>query len=102
MMLHRYWFDFREAEQGMLPSSVRLGCGVTAYDLQDALAILQSDVFGVLPIPRHSVTVDVDLSTLDAGHVLTNMSPHVWRGVWFPAGVEPATRAGLPKPPSDA
>jgi len=30
------------------------------------------------------VIENVDVSTLDAGHVLPNMSPPNIRGVWFP------------------
>ena len=38
-------------------------------------------------LPTIAVLIeDVDVSTLDAGHVLPNMSPPVRRGVWFPLG----------------
>jgi len=31
---------------------------------------------------------DVDVSTLDANHVLPNMAPPNLRGVWFPLGYQ--------------
>jgi len=37
------------------------------------------------PMPRtETVIEDVDVSTLDQGHILPNMSPPNVRGIWFP------------------
>jgi hypothetical protein len=66
--------------------SSRLGYGVTAWTPEDAAAILREQVFGGADIGEPTVIEDIDVSTLDAGHILPNMeSPH-WRGVWFPKG----------------
>ncbi len=83
-LLHRYWFEF---EAGALPLGARLGCGVTAYNEEDARRLLANAVFRGSAFPRvRRVVEDVDVSTLDAGHVLPNMLPPTNRGVWFPAG----------------
>jgi hypothetical protein len=84
-MLRRYWFRFRLAADAAPAPGVRLGCGVTAYNYEDALHLLLQVVFtnDVLP-PIQEVIEDVDVSTLDANHVLPNMGVPIWRGVWFP------------------
>ena len=66
---------------------LRLGCGVSAYNYADALSILEKAVFGGKQLPRiGSVVEDVQVSDLDQKHVVPNMDPVVWRGVWFPKG----------------
>jgi hypothetical protein len=52
------------------------------------VALLRQQVFdgGPLP-PTRRVIEDVDVSTLDAGHVRPNMGVPVWRGVWWPRRV---------------
>ena len=60
---------------------------MTAFNLEDARSLLESQVFGgPLPFPIASTVEDVDVRTLDTGHVLPNMLPPNRRGVWFPAG----------------
>ena len=73
--LRRYWFK----------SSRNLGVGITAYSLSDAEIILNS------AIQRHRLDVEiietienVDIGDLDQGHVIPNMNPPNFRGVWFP------------------
>ena len=73
--LRRYWFE----------SSRNLGVGVTAYSLSDAKIILNS------AIRRQQVDVEiintienVNIQDLDQGHVIPNMNPPNFRGVWFP------------------
>ena len=84
MALHRYWFTFEN-----LPpmSALALGCGVTAHDREDALKILKTTVFldGEFPTIVGLVD-DVDVNSLDRGHVIPNMGSPVGRGVWFPLG----------------
>lgn len=83
-LLKRYWFKFDD-----LPpyNTLRLGCGVTAYNYDDALALLTQSVFKDTTVPPiKSVVENVDISTLDRGHVIPNMEAPVWRGVWFSRG----------------
>jgi hypothetical protein len=64
-----------------------MGCGVTAHDYDDALALLRETVFGGAELPKvAAVAEDVDISTLDVRHVRPNMGNPTMRGVWFPMG----------------
>ncbi len=82
-MLKRFWFNFSP-----LPlSPVNLGCGVTAYDYNDALKLLKEKLFGGIQMPDIAAVIeDVDISTLDKNHVTPNMELPVARGIWFPKG----------------
>jgi hypothetical protein len=61
-----------------------VGCGVTAFDRDDALRLV-ADALGTDPPPA-AITEDVDVTALDENHVLPNMFPPNERGVWFPMG----------------
>lgn len=85
LKLHRYWIVFDDPRRRAL--GFDLGCGVTAFDLRDAISLLESHVFkGSLPFPIASTIEDVDIRTLDQGHVIPNMLPPSSRGIWFPLG----------------
>lgn len=80
--LRRYWFRFLS-----LPphNPLQLGCGVTAYD--DAMTLLKERIFSSEAVPAiASVVEDIDVSTLDPGHVLPNIGLVTVRGIWFPLG----------------
>lgn len=81
-MLHRYWFRFLKSSE---PSILNTGCGVTALNEEDARHLVRERVFPVHG-EREIVDVvpDVDVSTLDQGHVIPNMTSPLPRGVWFP------------------
>jgi hypothetical protein len=82
-LLKRYWFRFESSPS----DSLGHGCGVTAYSLEDAKSLLDASIFQSKSWPRIvEVIEDVDISTLDRGHVIPNMEPPVWRGVWYPKG----------------
>ena len=73
--LRRFWFAL----------SCGLGIGVTAGSEAEASALAEDA--RARHYPKDSlgpVVADVDVSTLDAGHVLPNMGPSVFRGVWYP------------------
>lgn len=81
-MLRRYWFAFASSTT---PSGLTLGCGITAFDEGDAKRLLQEKVFSVFGSAEIvGVISDVDVRTLDEGHVLPNMGSPANRGVWFP------------------
>ena len=85
--MHRYWFQFDLAPDDRCPGGIHWGCGVTALDYNDAVHILRRAVFLNGKLPEISqVTEDIDVSTLDAGHVRPNMGDPSRRGVWFPLG----------------
>ena len=82
--LHRYWFQYQgnAIEVGLGP-----GCGVTAWTEEDAIALLRAGPFHGRERPLiAAVTVDVDISSLDPGHVLPNMEAPDQRGIWYPRG----------------
>jgi hypothetical protein len=79
--MHRYWIIFEKAPFG--PPG--LGCGVTANDLDDAIILVKAEYPRCVDrLDVRSVTVDVDVSTLDGGHVLPNIGNLFRRGVWWP------------------
>ena len=82
--LVRYWFEFdlTEQAQGRVP-----WVGVTAWTLDDARLIISEGVFGGQDLPQVTVLIEnVDVSTLDGGHVLPNMGAPNERGIWYPKG----------------
>lgn len=84
--LRRYWFRFEKFPK---PSAINLGCGVSAYDYEDALVLLRERVFGGNgPPPIEQCIEDVEISTLEANHVLPNLGRVDIRGIWFPQGYE--------------
>ena len=83
LLLKRFWIEFDDTAS--LSVGVGYGCGVTAFDLNEALAVLQEQVFIDEPMPEiRKITEDIDVSTLDPNHVLPNIGITVDRGVWFP------------------
>ncbi len=81
-MLHRYWIRFSSNSP---PSVLNIGCGVTAFDRDDALSIVKYSVFPEYGIQEIiDIIEDVDISELDQGHVIPNMRSPSVRGVWFP------------------
>ena len=71
-ILRRFWFR----------RTVGFGYGVTAYSGDDAERLLTE-----AGLERDWVEVieDIDVSSLDAGHVLPNVGGVTFRGVWYPA-----------------
>lgn len=92
-LLRRYWIEFEPPPREELPPGViqltpwpPVGCGVTAYTLDDALSLIHVYLGHTEPLPPIlKVIEDVDLSTID---VLRRLRPSVivpiWRGVWYP------------------
>lgn len=84
MQLTRFWFKLKN--DGKLPPGIHMGCGITAFSIQDAEEILSKKVFNNAPYEIEEVKENIDVSTLDENHILTNMLPPTNRGVWFPLG----------------
>jgi hypothetical protein len=83
-LLIRYWFRFEPLAS---PQPLNLGCGVTAHDYSDALALLREKVFKDEALPRIlELKENVDIAMLDQKHVLPNMEDPTIRGIWFPRG----------------
>jgi hypothetical protein len=87
MRLRRYWFRFDNATSNQAASLSPLGYGVTAWTQEDALSLLGDALFdGRQPTDIAEIITDVDVSALDAGHILPNMESPNWRSIWFPRG----------------
>ncbi|MEZ5344751.1 MAG: hypothetical protein R2681_04255 [Pyrinomonadaceae bacterium] len=72
--LRRYWFK----------SGKHFGIGVTAFSRADAeFLVKKADLSEQLKYVTE-VIENVDIRNLDQGHVIPNMSPPNFRGVWFP------------------
>lgn len=73
--LRRYWF----------PLSTGLGIGVTAASDAEAASLASEARARTAPTATLLTPIaDVDVRTLDPGHVQPNIGPVVVRGVWFP------------------
>jgi hypothetical protein len=84
--LKRYWFRFERLPQ---PNAINLGCGLSAYDYEDAIRLLRELVFGDNgPPPIEQFIEDVDIATLEPDHVRPNLGSVDVRGIWFPQGYE--------------
>ena len=82
MTIRRFWIEF----------DTRV-VGVSATDREDALNLLKDKVFGGRELPAvHTLIEDVDVSTLDANHVIPNMGNVLVCGIWFPPGLTPESR----------
>jgi hypothetical protein len=81
-MLHRYWFELSQSND---PNILNTGCGITAFSVEDAKNILESEVFKVYG-GRNIINIieNIDISDLDDGVVKPNMKQPTIRGVWFP------------------
>lgn len=83
--LHRYWIRWDEEASRDARTGSGLGCGVTAFDVDDAKRLVELVALQGDPLPAIAeILEDVDVRTLDAGHVLPNMGDPSVRGVWFP------------------
>jgi len=90
LKLRKYWFKFDLSFGDPHPIGTLLGCGVTALSREEALELVRQRVFRAHVMPSVEKCVeDVQISDLDAKHVLPNIGDPSQRGVWFPLGYEP-------------
>lgn len=89
MTIKRYWFEFDIDTPFNYPPGISHGCGVTAFDINDALKIMDEKIFFKIQRPSIKKLIeDVDVQTLDKGHVVPNMKLPLHRGIWFPLGYD--------------
>ena len=85
--MRRFWFKFEIDKPTDVPPGISYGCGITAFNLDDAKAILLQKVFKSKSIKiKYEVTENINIDELDQDHVVLNMLPPSVRGVWFPVG----------------
>ena len=91
--MRRFWIEFESPSGDHNHSWIsRAACGVTASDSEDALSLLKEHIFPN-GLPKIAILLqDVDVSTLDKGHVLPNMGNVLVRGIWYPLGFTPESR----------
>ncbi|MEO6303787.1 MAG: hypothetical protein ABIP51_11515 [Bacteroidia bacterium] len=84
--LIRFWFKF-DNNTNLVPLGLVCGCGITAFNYDDALNIMKEKIFKEENIPEIIIKIEnVDICTLDQGHVVPNMYSPNYRGIWFPIG----------------
>lgn len=87
--MKKYWFTFKNYSITELPPGLAYGCGITAYNYEDAISIIRSKVFLGIQLPnKFDFIENVSLEDLDKNHVLPNIGIPTNRGVWFPIGYE--------------
>ncbi len=83
LILQRCWITFERSKQEQFPFS--LGCGVTAFSLEDALQMIhEAAAAPVKELIVREVIENIDISTLDELHIIPNIGTPVLRGIWFP------------------
>jgi hypothetical protein len=79
--MKRYWITFPHVGR---PHPIELGCGVTAWNYDDALLLIRAAFPDLALGSPQKVVENIDVSTLDAGHVLPNLGNVLKRGIWWP------------------
>jgi hypothetical protein len=81
----RFWIRFQHQPYSIF----NLGCGVTAYDVTDAMKIVDEMVISKNPdLAVLDWLENIDVSALEDKHVRQNMGNPAMRGVWFPYDYE--------------
>lgn len=76
-LLKTYWIES--------PALHSPGLGVTAFSRDDAFQLLGASGYSLRSDdPSIRVTEGIQVADLDQSHVVLNMGPIVFRGVWFP------------------
>jgi hypothetical protein len=89
---HKFWFEFETLNY---PTQLNRGCGVTARDKEDAIALITAKVFGNKEVPIiTNIIENVELDELNQSHVRPNIGDPEIRGVWFPLGYEASFNSG--------
>jgi hypothetical protein len=85
--MRRYWITFDQPAGDKPALSLSLCVGVTAPSIEAALKIIRFQMFVGKDLPAVKRCIeDIDVSTLDANHVLPNMGVPAMHGIWFPLG----------------
>ena len=61
-----------------------IGMGVTARSIEDAFVLLEQHGFDLHRRGPVTVRENVTVADLDQQHVVPNMGPIVFRGIWYP------------------
>ena len=87
--MKRFWFEFKFEIWYEAPAGLLLGCGVTAIDYNEAISIMTKKIFKENKLPPIIKCIEnIDVRTLDQGHVVLNMLPPNRKGIWFSMGYD--------------
>lgn len=87
--MYRFWFEFEIDSAFDFPPGIGVGCGVSAHNYEDAIKILDEKVFNIIKRPPFKKVIEnIDVSSIDKGHVIPNMKSPISRGIWFPLGYD--------------
>lgn len=88
-MLTRYWIKFKErGDFPFLGGVFGFGIGVTAYNIDDAKALIRTRVFKRDLPEIQTIVENIRYDDLEENHVRPNMGAMINRGIWFPKGFE--------------
>ena len=79
-----FWVEFASSCSGML---FRLGCGVTADDVDDVRMILLSNPHTSPHVHDVETVIPIAFDDIEKNHVLPNAGNYAARGIWFPNGI---------------
>ncbi len=82
----RYWIEFDFTIYDRHTIYIQHGYGVTAENTNEALRLIKEQLFENEELPPvKKIIENVDIRTLDAGHVQPNIGICVFKGIWYPA-----------------
>jgi hypothetical protein len=80
-----YWVEFKKSGLRGLPVGTWLGCGVTAYDKEDAIKLLKQLLFkNWNSVPVLSIKENISINDLDQHDVAPDIGNIQVRGIWYP------------------
>lgn len=85
--MRTYWILFDIETIFGYPIGIGLGCGVTAQNREEALALIKKKIFNKSPMPAiKSIKEDFDTEQVEQNHVKWNMGNPEKEGIWYPLG----------------
>jgi hypothetical protein len=83
MTVKKFWIRFERIPK---PTFLNWGCGVTAYDQEDAVELLEQGFQSMrMEMPKIAQILEgVEVEDLEQNHVVPNIGDMNVRGVWFP------------------
>jgi hypothetical protein len=85
-LLTPFWFEFNLDNYPYKHFfHSKMGYGVTAFDVDDALMLLQKEAFNNNPLPNITKQIEnIAFDDIEQNHVMPNIGFFIRRGVWYP------------------
>lgn len=88
-LYRRFWFEFEINSAFNVLFGIGYGCGETAIDLDDAIAMMNRKIFTEIKMPPiKRIVENENIRTLDHGHIISGLKPPIYRETWFPMGYD--------------